>query len=472
MRRENARLWILFTFLAALTIGTPALAQTNLLVNPGFEASGGSYDGWFTFGSGVQLSLPDGDDIIRTGYAASKVYGGFVGCPDSPQFNVGGFGQAFTPTVGLVYEATGFSFVSVADPIPGTDTCNANRMLAKVVFFNAPVGGAEIASNEIVIGDGNSVTNQWVPFTVSAPAPAGAQRVELLFLYLQPACDTGAVYIDDTFFRERTVAAESNLLVNSSFSSGLSGWTAFGNVYAENRSAYVRTPSGSAKLYGTFVEGSDSGLYQAFSASEGTAWQLDAYSLTTCLEDPINESNENYAIVKIVFRNSSNLELGAAEAVIVDNQSPLGTWTRHSLLANGAPPGTVVVEAYVLFVSPLLEGGAMWIDDLAFRELVPASAPEDQAQLSFELGQNVPNPFTNSTRVDLMLREAETVDVSVYDIAGRSVAQLVRGSLGPGLHSFTWDGRSSDGTFLPAGVYQYVLRTPSGQTSRSMMLAR
>ncbi|MCA9759068.1 MAG: T9SS type A sorting domain-containing protein, partial [Candidatus Eisenbacteria bacterium] len=408
----------------------------------------------------------------RSGVTAAKIYGEFAGCPDNPQFSVGGFGQAFTPTPGKTYEASGWTFISPADPIPGTDTCNANRLIAKVVFFDAASGGSELTANEVVIGDGNSETDQWVPFTVSAPAPAGAQRVEVLFLYLQPACDPGAVFVDDTFFCEREPETSSNLLVNGSFDSGLSGWNSFGNAFAENRNYLVHTSPGGAKLFSTFVDGEDSGMYQDFAASEGSAWELSVYAMTTCREDPINESNQNTAVARIVFRSSSNTELGSEEVLMVDNDAPLGTWRRYSVLANGAPPGTVVVEAYLLFVSPALEGGAVFLDDASFQELDPAAVPEIGDENRLVQAWNSPNPFGETTSIELRLAETTPVDVSVYDVGGRWLSTLFQGTLDAGPHSIQWDGRDRSGALVPAGIYPYVVRTASGQIVQRMLVTR
>ena len=74
-----------------MVMGSQVQAGTNLFTNPGFESSGGSYDGWTTFGAGPNLSLPAGDNIIHTGAAASKIFGEFNNCPDFPSFDVGGF---------------------------------------------------------------------------------------------------------------------------------------------------------------------------------------------------------------------------------------------------------------------------------------------------------------------------------------------------------------------------------------------
>jgi hypothetical protein len=274
MKRPLSGLWILLAFVATSPIAMPSHA-CNMLVNPGFENLGGSYDGWFTFGSGVELSLPAGDNIIRSGAAASKTFGTFEGCPGPPTFGVGGFGQAFTPTAGMIYELSGFAFVSSGDPMLGTDTCAENRMIAKIAFFNAASGGSEISVNEVVIGDGNSPVDQWNAFSLSAPAPAGALRVEALFLYFQPDCDTGSVFVDDASFCELPAPTpQANLLTNPSFDTDLSGWSTFGNVFYDGRFWGLRTAPGGAKLFSTFAADEPSGVFQTFAATPGTHWGM------------------------------------------------------------------------------------------------------------------------------------------------------------------------------------------------------
>lgn len=473
MKRILWGVLFLLALVGASAWNAPALAA-NLLVNPGFEDGGGSYNGWFTFGSGVQLSLPAGDNIIRTGAAAAKTYGEFTGCPDFPQFDVGGFGQAFDfPLAGTAYELSGWSFLSSGDPIPGTDQCTSNRLIAKIVFFDTPgSGGAEISSNEIILGGIDTPLDQWNAFSVSAPVPPGAARVEALFLFLQPACDTGAVYVDDTSFQVSPVVPETNLLANPSFDAGLAGWTPFENVFAEGRSFAVRTTPGSAKLFGPFGDpGAASGMYQSFPTSPGTEFRMSAWVMTTCVESPLTGTNDNYATLKIVFLDGGGTELAFAEEVILDNTAPLGTWTKHSVVAQ-APVGTVTVNAYVLFVQPTNMGGAVWVDDVVFRAEAITDAPVVQGSPGFELYQNAPNPFRPATRIDFVLDRRSPVDLTVYDVAGRRVATLLRGALDSGPHQVTWDGTTAAGRAAAPGIYRYVLKTPAGQASRSMVLLK
>jgi hypothetical protein len=468
-RRPGIMFAIAFTIL--LTAVSTLVAQTNLLTNPGFEDLGGSYDGWFTFGEGVQLSLPDGDNIIRTGSAAAKVYGEFTTCPGNPQFDIGGFGQFFTPTAGMTYELSGYAFVSSGDPMTGTDVCTSNRMLAKVVFFNAVEGGTEIQSNEVIIGNFDTPVDGWVPFTVSAPAPAGALRVEAIFLFLQPGCDEGAVFVDDvTFYELEPPASPTNLLANPSFDGNLDGWTTFDNVLYDGRYWAHRTTPGSAKLYGPFTApGAASGMYQTITATPGTEYQFDVYSMSTCMESPLTGENDNLAVAKIVFLNDLDEEIGSSEVVIGDSSMALGTWTMHTVSAT-APEGTATVAPYILFIQPTSLGGAIWVDDVSFYEsIATGDTPEP---LNVELRQNVPNPFNPSTRIDFNLKHEDTVDLSVYDVAGRRVATLLQGPVSEGLHQVTWNGVADNGIPVASGVYWYVLRTSTERISRTMVLLR
>ena len=456
---------------AIIAIGANAVAQ-NLLVNPGFEASGGSYDGWFTFGGGVQLSTPLTDNIMRTDTTAAKIFGEFSNCPDVPTFDVGGFGQAFTPVVGRTYQLSGWSFVSSADVIPGTNPCASNRMLAKIVFFNAVSGGSELSSNEIIIGDGNSILDTWTEFSIDAPCPAGALRVEALFLFLQPGCDTGSVFVDDVSFEEITPETPpANLLANPNFDAGLAGWNTFGNVYVDARAWALRTRPYSVKLFGPFANPGDaSGMFQTFPVAEGTKLEMSIHAMTTCVESPMNTAgNDNYVAIKLVYFDAAYTVLDTLETVVVDASTAMGTWFKHTISLT-APAGTDSVSAYVLFIQPSTMGGAAWVDDISLHEATTTGAEE--VPTASILHQNVPNPFNPSTRIDFNLASAGTVDIKVYDVTGRHVATLLNEYMSAGAHNVTWDGRNDKGGIVASGVYYYSLVTKDETMTRKMVLLR
>lgn len=474
MKHPRSLLLLLIAAIFLAGMSSEGLAQSNMLVNYGFEANGGSYDGWFTFGAGPQLSTPDTDNIARTDSTAAKIFGEFTGCPGSPQFDVGGFGQSFTPVPGKIYEFNGYSFISSLDSIPGTNTCETNRVIAKIAFFNAASGGSEIAMNEVVIGDGNTVLDQWKRFSVSAPCPAGALRVEALILFLQPACDGGSVFIDDVvFFESEPRPAEgTNLLANPSFSSGLTGWTTFGNVYADSRAFALRTTTGSAKLFGPFsAPGEASGMYQVFPITGDTQWEFSIYAMTTCVESPINADNDNIGLAQIVYLDAAGTELGTDEKVIIDNTSPLGTWEKHSVFGT-APAGADSLKAYILFVQPTSSDGAFWVDDAWLSETTVTDADDNPVPVASKLYQNSPNPFNPTTRINFYLADAGMVEIKIYDVSGRIVRTLLSGYREAGMHSEVWNGITASGAKAASGVYYYSLAGAGVRQTRKMVLLR
>jgi len=62
---------------------------------------------------------------------------------------------------------------------------------------------------------------------------------------------------------------------------------------------------------------------------------------------------------------------------------------------------------------------------------------------------NYPNPFNGSTVILYELTETDEIEISVYDLIGKEVAELVKGSRPPGRHSVFFDGVGlSTGTYF------------------------
>ena len=79
-----------------------------------------------------------------------------------------------------------------------------------------------------------------------------------------------------------------------------------------------------------------------------------------------------------------------------------------------------------------------------------------------------PNPFSDRLAVAVTLDRAQDVGVAVYDVLGRRVADLYRGSVAAGQRlALTLDAGA-----LPSGVYLVRLQTEAGAATRAVTLAR
>lgn len=90
----------------------------------------------------------------------------------------------------------------------------------------------------------------------------------------------------------------------------------------------------------------------------------------------------------------------------------------------------------------------------------------------FSLGRGFPNPFDDSVTIPFGLPQRTSVDLAVYDVAGRLVRTLVREPLDPGTYSIPWDGRDDDGGTLRSGIYYYRLDCPAFRQTHKLTLLR
>jgi hypothetical protein len=81
--------------------------------------------------------------------------------------------------------------------------------------------------------------------------------------------------------------------------------------------------------------------------------------------------------------------------------------------------------------------GGWWVDDIRFRfpDEPTADVPGDAASIA--LGLASPNPSASALRHSLRLSQGARVDWALYDVAGRRVATLWRGSLEAGVHELS-----------------------------------
>jgi hypothetical protein len=92
---------------------------------------------------------------------------------------------------------------------------------------------------------------------------------------------------------------------------------------------------------------------------------------------------------------------------------------------------------------------------------------------TFFLGDNYPNPFNPATNLSVGIPTESDVMLAVFDMLGKEVKQLYKGTLKPGEYAFTWDGRDASGTTLPSGTYFSRLVAGRGTIlTKKMVLVR
>lgn len=87
--------------------------------------------------------------------------------------------------------------------------------------------------------------------------------------------------------------------------------------------------------------------------------------------------------------------------------------------------------------------------------------------VEFSLSQNYPNPFNPATKINYSVPKDGYVKISVYNVIGQEVAELVNGMVKAGTHEVNFDASG-----LTSGVYFYKIEANGFSNIKKMTLLR
>ena len=80
-----------------------------------------------------------------------------------------------------------------------------------------------------------------------------------------------------------------------------------------------------------------------------------------------------------------------------------------------------------------------------------------------------PNPFAGTTTIEWSLARDASVELVIFDVTGREVRVLARGTTTAGAHRAEWDGRGASGRPVGAGLYFARLRLDGQEWTRAVV---
>jgi hypothetical protein len=91
---------------------------------------------------------------------------------------------------------------------------------------------------------------------------------------------------------------------------------------------------------------------------------------------------------------------------------------------------------------------------------------------NFMLYQNYPNPFNPHTTIRYDLPENNIVSVTIYDMMGRVVKNLVNGMQTAGFKSLRWDATNNRDQSVSTGLYIYTIHSDNYTDTKKMILLK
>lgn len=90
----------------------------------------------------------------------------------------------------------------------------------------------------------------------------------------------------------------------------------------------------------------------------------------------------------------------------------------------------------------------------------------------FTLLRNYPNPFNPTTTIAYLLPAKGFTTLSIYNMQGQKVRELLSQEMPAGLHTVTWDGRDSSGRPVSSGAYFSSLSSGRVHAAGKMLLIK
>jgi hypothetical protein len=87
--------------------------------------------------------------------------------------------------------------------------------------------------------------------------------------------------------------------------------------------------------------------------------------------------------------------------------------------------------------------------------------------VQFSLSQNFQNPFNPTTSLQFSVPKAGTYSLTVFNVLGQKVADLIDKEVSTGTYTVRFDARG-----LPSGVYIYTLKGSDLTISKKMALLK
>ena len=266
---------------------------------------------------------------------------------------------------------------------------------------------------------------------------ANAAVYNCVFAYNTARDDGGAIYIGNSspFFQNNTMS------LNTAGNRG-------GGIFSQNSSPIIMNQilweNGAVNGPELYVTGSGT-VTVSYSDVQG-GWS----GIGNIDSDPAFEDTLNFYLSD----TSDCIDVGNPDSTYNDPEDPvhpgLALWPAKGGLRND-------MGAY----------GGPWSAKWIFTNIPVELDAQLNLVQTFRLFQNYPNPFNPATFIEFQLPKEEKVNLKVFDLLGREIAQIFYGYLPSGKYKMEWNAPE-----MASGIYIYRLEAGQFVESKRMILLK
>ena len=112
------------------------------------------------------------------------------------------------------------------------------------------------------------------------------------------------------------------------------------------------------------------------------------------------------------------------------------------------------------------------MDDCIETCVLVSNDESNQLPTAFSLYNNYPNPFNPMTTIRYNLPEDALVNITIYDMMGRVVSNLVSSQKNAGYKTIQWNATNDAGQPVSAGLYLYTIQAGDFRQIKKMVLLK
>ena len=134
-------------------------------------------------------------------------------------------------------------------------------------------------------------------------------------------------------------------------------------------------------------------------------------------------------------------------------------------------PNYYIFETYeeeINYLKSWISNRLSWMDS----EILLLGLENHPVISSFTLDQAYPNPFNPITNIGYELPKESFVNITIYDILGNEIKNLVDQIENPGSKLIQWNATNNAGQSVSAGVYLYSIEAGQFMQTKKMILIK
>ncbi len=449
-----------------VSVGTTGMSE-NFENNDGYFVASPNTNGWEW-----------GESTYAGAHSGTKIWGTRLNSNFAPSAN-------YNLTTQPVYIGSNFMLEIWHRYNTGSANAGGNVKIStnggSVWQVITPEGGYPESNISPLSGPGyQGSTSDWVLARFPLAAYAN-QNVQFRFSFASASSGTAAQgwFIDDV--RTSGYLAYAGKIMGTISSSDSS--IDFSKVYVHSAD-FISTVPNSQGEYALYLPMHS----QEVSVNSEGYYCLDPVTLQPSLENPLIMQDFYLGYLKPI----TGISRGIQDVVLTLSWNPPDTpeyevysyqlYRRFGagafeLVSEAASPGytedLLIPGEYHFYVKVMYPQGLSSASErLSFAWGGSDATEEIQSPAITKLRGNYPNPFNPETTIVFSLASASATRLSIYNLKGQKVADLLNDTLSAGEHRMVWNGRDARGQSVSSGIYFVRLQTKDGNFSHKLMLMK